>query len=301
MTPLTAETCAARVLEKNPELLIMVEGTEVYPKEGYDWTAPRIDYTTMTEYYYGTWWGGNFRGAKKYPIDLGKYQSQLVYSPHDYGPLVWEQKWFYDGFTQETLLKDCWYDNWFFLQDEGVAPLLMGEWGGFMDGDKNEQWMTYLRDFMIENRIHHTFWCFNENSGDTGGLVYDNFGKWDEDKYALVKPALWQDDNGKFISLDHTIALGSNGISLSDYYGGNTTTTQPDKTMRPGDVNDDKLVNGVDLALMRQNITKWQSTDDVLTASPQDTNGNGVFSIADIVLLTQYLLGKDVTLKSYSS
>lgn len=79
----------------------------------------------------------------------------------------------------------------------------MGEWGGFMDGGKNEQWMTYLRDFMIENRIHHTFWCFNENSGDTGGLVYDNFGKWDEEKYALVKPALWQDDNGKFISLDH--------------------------------------------------------------------------------------------------
>ena len=100
-----------------------------------------------------------------------------------------------------------------------MAPLLMGEWGGFMDGGKNEQWMTYLRDFMIENRIHHTFWCFNENSGDTGGLVYDNFGKWDEDKYALVKPALWQDDNGKFISLDHTIALGANGISLSDYYG----------------------------------------------------------------------------------
>lgn len=298
----SAETCAARVLEKNPELLIMVEGTEVYPKEGYDWTAPRIDYTTMTEYYYGTWWGGNFRGAKKYPIDLGKYQSQLVYSPHDYGPLVWEQKWFYDGFTQETLLKDCWYDNWFFLQDEGVAPLLMGEWGGFMDGDKNEQWMTYLRDFMIENRIHHTFWCFNENSGDTGGLVYDNFGKWDEDKYALVKPALWQDDNGKFISLDHTIALGSNGISLSDYYGGgNNNTTEPDSKIIAGDVNSDKLVNGVDLTLMRQNITKWQSTDDVLTASPQDTNGNGVFSIADIVLLTQYLLGKDVILKSYSS
>ena len=35
--------------------------------------------------------------------------------------------------------------------------------------------------------------------------------------------------------------------------------------------------------------------------SPQDTNGNGVFSVADIVLLTQYLLGKDVTLKSYTS
>ena len=209
-----AETCAARVLNKNPNLLIMVEGTEVYPKEGYDWTAPRIDYTSMTEFYHGTWWGGNFRGAKKYPINLGEHQSQLVYSPHDYGPLVYDQKWFYDGFTKETLLEDCWYDNWFFLQDEGTAPLLMGEWGGFMDGGKNEAWMTYLRDFMIENRIHHTFWCFNENSGDTGGLVYDNFGKWDEEKYALVKPSLWQNESGKFISLDHTIPLGENGISL---------------------------------------------------------------------------------------
>ena len=83
----------------------------------------------MTEFYHGTWWGGNFRGAKKYPINLGEHQSQLVYSPHDYGPLVYDQKWFYDGFTKETLLEDCWYDNWFFLQDEGTAPLLMGEWG----------------------------------------------------------------------------------------------------------------------------------------------------------------------------
>ena len=66
-------------------------------------------------------------------------------------------------------------------------------------------------------------------------------------------------------------------------------------------MNSDKLVNGVDLTLMRQNIAKWQSTEDVLTASPQDTNGDGVFSVADIVLLTQYLLGKDVTLKSYTS
>ena len=80
---------------------------------------------------------------------------------------------------------------------------------------------------MIEHRIHHTFWCFNENSGDTGGLVYDNFGKWDEDKYALVKPALWQDDNGKFISLDHTIPLGKNGITVSEYYSGSVTPTSP--------------------------------------------------------------------------
>ncbi len=296
-----AETCAARVLAKNPELLIMVEGTEVYPKfeEGADWTSQNIDYSRYPySYYHHTWWGGNFRGAKDYPIDLGEYQSQLVYSPHDYGPLVWEQEWFYEGFTQETLLKDCWYDNWFFLQDEGTAPLLMGEWGGFMDGAENEAWMVYLRDFMIENRIHHTFWCFNENSGDTGGLVYDNFGKWDEAKYALVEPSLWQNENGEFISLDHTIALGANGISLSDYYGGGNVTP-PVNEMYSGDINEDGKINVMDLSLAKRKLLT-KKYDDVLQAMPEDTNGDGTFTVADIIHLTKYILGEKVTLKSYS-
>ena len=29
-----------------------------------------------------------------YPIDLGKHQDKLVYSPHDYGPTVYQQPWF---------------------------------------------------------------------------------------------------------------------------------------------------------------------------------------------------------------
>ncbi len=295
-----AETCAARVLAKNPELLIMVEGTEVYPKfeEGADWNSQNIDYSRYPySYYHHTWWGGNFRGAKDYPIDLGKYQSQLVYSPHDYGPLVWEQEWFYEGFTQETLLKDCWYDNWFFLQDEGVAPLLMGEWGGFMDGAENEAWMIYLRDFMIENRIHHTFWCFNENSGDTGGLVYDNFGKWDEAKYALVEPSLWQDDNGKYISLDHTIALGANGISLSDYYDGKGSESLI--ANGAGDINKDGKVNVMDLILAKKKLLT-DAVTIVPKTMPEDTNGDGMFNLSDIVRLAKFIAGEKVALKSYS-
>ena len=46
--------------------------------------------------------------------------------------------------------------------------------------------------------------------------MYDNFQKWDDQKYEFIEPALWQDNDGKFISLDHTIPLGraGNGISL---------------------------------------------------------------------------------------
>ena len=80
-----AETAGKRILAKNPNLLIVVEGTEVYPKEGYDWTAPKIEWTTNFTYYHSTWWGGNLRGVRDYPIDLGEYQNKLVYS-HDYGP-----------------------------------------------------------------------------------------------------------------------------------------------------------------------------------------------------------------------
>ena len=253
----------------------MVEGTEVYPKfeDGNDWTSPNIDYSRYPySYYHHTWWGGNFRGVKDHPIDLGKYQSQLVYSPHDYGPLVYDQTWFYDGFNQDTLMKDVWHDNWFFIIEDKIAPLLMGEWGGFMDDQhdadgRNRQWLTALRDLMIENRIHHTFWCFNENSGDTGGLLCNDFQDWDEVKYNFVKEALWQDENGKFISLDHKIKLGQggNGISLSDYYSENPI---PPNLTQPGTDAKDEIVYG-------------------------DSNCDGTVDMSDAVLIMQSLSNPD--------
>ena len=53
------------------------------------------------------------------------------------------------------------------------------------------------------------------NSGDTGGLVLDDFKTWDTQKYNFVKEVLWQQD-GKFVGLDHEVPLGNNGISLSE-------------------------------------------------------------------------------------
>ena len=210
-----AEQGAARILAKNPNLLILVEGIEIYPKEGSNWDSPSNNSETGEEYYYSAWWGGNFYGVRDYPIDLGQYQSQLIYSPHDFGPLVFQQSWFHEGFDRDSLMDEYWHDHWFFILEEKISPLLIGEWGGILDDGPNQKWMELIRDLMIENHIHHTFWCFNANSGDTGGLVLYNYTTWDEDKYNLVKPSLWQ-HNGKFVSLDHKIPLGKNGISLSD-------------------------------------------------------------------------------------
>ncbi len=205
-----AETAAAKILAKNPNVLILVEGTEIYPMD----LKSNSDYhSTNDKEYYFNWWGGNLRGVKDYPIDLGKYQNKLVYSPHDYGPTVYKQPWFEGNYTFDSLMNDCWYDNWFYIHEDNTAPLLIGEWGGFMR-EPNLKWMTYMRQLIKENHLNHTFWCFNANSGDTGGLVLDDFTTWDEEKYDFVKEVLWQ-ENGKFVGLDHAIALGDNGITLS--------------------------------------------------------------------------------------
>lgn len=206
-----AEKAANSVLKQNPNVLVMVEGIEIYPidtkKNG------NFSSTNSADYYFN-WWGGNLRGVKDNPIDLGKHQNKLVYSPHDYGPAVYQQPWFKSGYNYNSLYKDCWHDNWFYIQEDGIAPLLIGEWGGYMT-EPNLTWMTHLRKFIKTNKINHTFWCFNANSGDTGGLVKDDFVTWDTEKYNFVKEVLWQ-ENGKFVGLDHEIPLGKNGITLNE-------------------------------------------------------------------------------------
>lgn len=221
-----AETAGNLVLDANPNLLIMIEGIEIYPK---DIKANGDFSSTDSADYYFNWWGGNLRGVRDYPIDFGSKErnAQIVYSPHDYGPAVYAQPWFEDGFTYESLQQDCWNDNWLYISKENIAPVLIGEWGGYMT-QPNLPWMTYLRQLIADNRLNHTFWCFNANSGDTGGLVKDDFVTWDKEKYEFVMEVLWQED-GKFVGLDHVTALGKsgNGISLSAVSGAADNPAKP--------------------------------------------------------------------------
>ncbi|MFD5875577.1 glycoside hydrolase family 5 protein [Streptomyces sp. NPDC060322] len=213
----TCQTAGRRILAVNPHVLVLCEGIEIYPKDGANWSS------TNAADYHGMWWGGNLRGAKDHPVDLGAQQDQLVYSPHDYGPLVYQQPWFQGDWNRTTLERDVWGPNWLYLHKDGTAPLFIGEWGGHLDNGPNQKWMTALRDLIVENGIHQTFWCLNPNSGDTGGLLGYDWATWDEAKYAMLKPALWQ-SGGKFVGLDHEVRLGgaasTTGISLADLYGG---------------------------------------------------------------------------------
>ncbi|MCM1132170.1 MAG: cellulase family glycosylhydrolase [Ruminococcus flavefaciens] len=313
-----ATKCADAILDVNPNALILIEGVEQSlsgAQAGDYWGIPdRRDNSP----YIGAWWGGNFRGAREYPITPEHGTSQIVYSPHDYGPSVYAQTWFEKDFTTQTLLDDYWYDTWAYINAEDIAPELIGEWGGHMDGAENQKWMTLLRDYMIENHINHTFWCLNTNSGDTGGL-WDSLGfqagsgtsiDWNEEKYELFEESLWQTlKTGKYIGLDHQVALGANGISLNDFYA--NYASSEGSNLDGGKTADGKPVEGTPAESTKPadttttakstetapTTTETTATESKPTESGElligDANEDGIVDVADAAAIIQSLGNKD--------
>lgn len=276
-----AEKVGKKILDINPNLLIMVEGIEA---------ANNIN----------SWWGANLSGVKEYTVNIEGHSNQVVYSPHDYGPGVYGQWWFYDGFTKETLLNDYWYNAWYFIQDQNIAPILIGEWGGKLDGGKNQRWMNCLADLIEENSMNSMFWCVNPNSGDTGGILYDDFKTLDTNKYAIVKKTLWSDKaTGKFIGLDHERNLGVNGTHVAANYSGGDNgndnnnndgnigngDSNVDKNIL-GDVNGDNKLNNSDYDLLKKYLLN-PSTE--ILSNKADLNKDGKITVADLLMLKKLL------------
>ncbi len=279
-------------------------------QEGDYWGMP--DRKTNSPYI-GAWWGGNFRGARDNPIKPKQGTSQIVYSPHDYGPSVYAQTWFDKNFTEQTLLDDYWYDTWAYINAEDIAPELIGEWGGHMDGKENQKWMTLLRDYMIKHHINHTFWCLNTNSGDTGGL-WDSLGfqqgtgttiKWNEPKYELFEEALWQTQkSGKYIGLDHQVALGKNGISLNDFYANYAASEGSNldggKTSSGKTINAEQPIETITTSAAPTTTTTSSVTTTTTTSEEAasnrlygDANCDGQVDLSDAVLIMQSLANPD--------
>jgi endoglucanase len=164
---LAAERAGNAVLQANPNWLIFVEGIETYQGKGY-------------------WWGGNLQGAKDHPVRLSD-QSKLVYSAHDYSPKVWSQSWFTDP-TFPANMPALWDSQWGYLVKDKTAPLVLGEFGGRSVGDDAEGiWQRELIKYLKDNQISYTYWSWNPNSGDTGGVLNDDWTSVNEEKMALLR------------------------------------------------------------------------------------------------------------------
>ncbi|MGH2458338.1 MAG: cellulase family glycosylhydrolase [Chloroflexota bacterium] len=176
---IAAELCGNAILAVNPNWLILVEGIEkLVDKSGnvLDWT----------------WQGGELMGARTRPIHLS-VPNRLVYSPHDYGPSVSNQHWFSDPAFPDNL-PAFWDQHWAFLKEDGTAPILVGEFGGPSVGTDTEGlWQRTLVDYIKAKGLHFTYWCWNPNSADTGGLLEDDWLTIHPDKQALLKADLGSD------------------------------------------------------------------------------------------------------------
>lgn len=164
---LAAERAGNAILAANPDWLIIVQGIEQY--EG-DWY----------------WWGGNLMGAGEHPVRL-EVPNRLVYSSHVYGPGVYPQPWF-DAADFPDNLAQIWDEHWGFLAREEIAPVIVGEFGGRSVGeDKEGVWQRALFSYLREHSLSYFYWTLNPNSGDTGGLLLDDWESVDPDKQALLE------------------------------------------------------------------------------------------------------------------
>ncbi len=133
------------------------------------------------------WWGGNLEGVRSAPVRLAR-DHKLVYSPHEYGPGVHAQPWFSQPNFQE-ILYDRWQKGFDYIADDDTAPILVGEFGGKQTGTDTVEgiWQRQLIDFIGRRGHSWTYWSWNPNSGDTGGVLGDDWRTPVAGKLALLQ------------------------------------------------------------------------------------------------------------------
>jgi len=163
---LAAERAGNAILAVNPDWLIIVEGIEQYHGDYY-------------------WWGGNLEGAGQFPVKLAS-PDKLVYSAHDYGPEIYKQSWFRAPNYPHNL-PSVWQQHWAYLQMENIAPVLLGEFGGRSVGtDPAGAWQRSLVVFLQKQGISYTYWAWNPDSGDTGGILQDDWSTVNQSKLHIL-------------------------------------------------------------------------------------------------------------------
>ncbi|MEO1102417.1 MAG: cellulase family glycosylhydrolase, partial [Pseudomonadota bacterium] len=173
-----AERAGNAILAETENWLIVVEGVGSYEGDPY-------------------WWGGSLKGVADRPVELN-VDGKLVYSPHDYPASVFPQPWFFDG----TDLTEKFREQWGFIHEEGIAPIFLGEFGSRLETDVDRAWADAIVKYLSgdydangtldpgSSPMSFAWWSWNPNSGDTGGILQDDWRTVREDAIAVLEPLL---------------------------------------------------------------------------------------------------------------
>ncbi len=197
---LAAERGGNAVLSVNPSWLIFVEGVEKYQ---------------------GTtgWWGGNLRGAGAFPVRLS-VANRLVYSPHEYATSVFHQTWF-DAPNFPANMAALWDSEWGYLFQQNVAPVWVGEFGTTLQSTIDQTWLhtlvQYLRPTATNGADSYqwSFWSWNPDSGDTGGILNDDWTTVNTTKDAYLNPIKFPLGGGTTTTCDTTAPSIPTGLTVT--------------------------------------------------------------------------------------
>lgn len=129
----------------------------------------------------GIEWGNAIQGMRNFPIDLGRpdWTRRVVYSPHVYGPDVYDRPYFNFGFPDN--LPGIWESSFGFVESlYGQNAVVIGEWGGKYgrgpSGRRDKTWADTLAKWVVNRCLEDNFyWCVNPDSSDTGGILEDDW------------------------------------------------------------------------------------------------------------------------------
>lgn len=179
---LAAERAAVAIHAVEPEWLIIVEGIATYNDNPY-------------------WWGGNLQGVAEHPVRIDQ-PNKLVYSPHAYPPSIFDQPWFSHPEYPDNLAA-VWDEMWGYIYFEEIAPILLGEWGSRFENPDDLLWLDKMSLYLDGNRtaqgsttslpeghqgMSWSWWSWNPNSGDTGGILDDSWQTPIPEKLAYLQP-----------------------------------------------------------------------------------------------------------------
>jgi endoglucanase len=182
---LAAERAGNAILAANSNWLIIVEGVDCFGPGGV--SEPTAGASC-------TWWGGQLAGARDYPVRLN-VANRLVYSSHEYDNGVFDQTWF-SASNFPNNMPALWDGWWGYLAKENIAPVIVGEFGTLLNDPKDGQWLSALMSYLNTNGMSFTFWCLNPNSGDTGGILLDDWVTVNTTKHGYLSPYLFPLDGG---------------------------------------------------------------------------------------------------------
>ena len=219
-----AERAGNAILAVNDNWLIFVEGVASYEGQHY-------------------WWGGNLMGVADRPIVLD-VADRVVYSPHDYPNSVYAQPWF-QGTDFGDALPDKFEQMWGYIYEQNIAPIYLGEFGTRLSDPKDVVWYeaitSYLSgDFDNDGTIDiaagtqdmsWTFWSWNPNSTDTGGILADDWNTVNENKLVYLEALQFDFDentSGVLANFVVTLAQPSNQTVTVRYATSNGTATGGD-------------------------------------------------------------------------